>query len=287
MVLDRRLAARAGIVRDFLRNVAAIVHGERLTLAAGGLSYFTVLAIVPMLVAFGAIASLFVSQGDIREIYESVAQAVPAAADPDGSISSALENVATASSTTALTVSTFLSVVVGLYAASRVVIGMRMALDSIFAVPVVRSPLLARLLSSVIALIFLILAALGAAALTVVPPVLRLLEIDAVGLAVVNWILAFLLIGVALRWIYQHGPHFPRGHGIRVSWLAPGVWFGAAWIMVATGLLGVVVSASSTIGATVLVFGTAIVLLLWLYLVAFGALVGAAIVEANHRPATG
>jgi membrane protein len=278
-------AARSAFapILAFLRNVAQIVNGERLTLAAGGLAYFTVLSLVPTLFAFGAIASLFLSTQDIRQAYETFAQVVPAAADPDGSTAQALETVATSSSTTAFTVSTVFATAIGIYAASRVVIGVRSALDAIFGAPTVKSPLIARLISAVITLGLLVVAAVGAFALTVIPTLLSALELGNNAFTIVNAIAAFLVIGVTLRWIYRHGPHFERGAEVAVPWLSPGVWFAALWIMVVTGFLGLYVSVSSSVGTTVLALGASVVLLLWLYLVAFGALLGAAIVATSDR----
>lgn len=290
MVLVHRWAvtARSAVapVLVFLRNVLHIVNGERLTLAAGGLAFFTVLSLAPMLFAFGAIASVFLSTQDIRQLYESIVQIVPAAADPDGTTAQALESVATSPTATTFTVSTLIAAGVGIYAASRVVIGLRMALDAIFGVAVVKSPLIARLIAAVITLVLLLVAALGALALTVVPAVLRALDLGSTVFTVVNGVVAFVLLGLALRWIYRHGPHFGRRDRAVISWFAPGVWFAALWIMVVTGFLGVYVSLSSSVAASVLAFGAPIVLLLWLYLVALGMLIGAAIVAASGPHAT-
>jgi uncharacterized BrkB/YihY/UPF0761 family membrane protein len=158
----------------------------------------------------GAIASVFLSTQDIRQLYESFAQVVPAAADPDGSTAQALESVATSSTTTTFTVSTVIATAVGIYAASRVVIGLRMALDAIFGVAVVKSPLIARLIAAVITLVLLLAAMLGALALTVVPAVLRALDLSSTVFTALNSIVAFVILGFGLRWIYQHGPHFTR-----------------------------------------------------------------------------
>ncbi len=286
MVLDHRsvVAARSAVapVLAFLRNVLQIVNGERLKLAAGGLAFFTVLSVAPMLFAFGAIASVFLSTQDIRQLYESIVQFVPAAADPDGSTAQALESAATSPTATTFTVSTFIATAVGIYAASRVVIGLRMALDAIFGVAVVKSPMFNRLIAAVITLVLLLVAALGALALTVVPTVLRALDLGSTAFTVVNSVFAFVVLGLGLRWIYRHGPHFGRGDRVAISWLAPGVWFAALWILAVTSFLGVYVSLSSSVEATVLAFGAPVVLLLWLYLVALGALIGAAIVAAGQ-----
>jgi uncharacterized BrkB/YihY/UPF0761 family membrane protein len=164
MVFDHRsvVTARSAVapVLTFLRHVLRIINGERLMLAAGGLAFFTVLSVAPMLFALGAIASVFLSTQDIRAMYESFVQFVPAAADPDGTTAQALESVATSSSATTFTVSTVVAIAVGIYAASRVVIGMRMALDAIFEVTVVKSPIINRLIAAVITLVLLLADAL-------------------------------------------------------------------------------------------------------------------------------
>ena len=81
---------------------------------------------------------------------------------------------------------------------------------------------------------------------------------------------------LAVRAILARGPHQRQ----RVGWLSPGAWAGTLGIAGATIGVGVYARFSSSLSAAVLLFGTAVVILLWLYL-CFLAVLWGAIIEAD------
>ncbi len=85
---------------------------------------------------------------------------------------------------------------------------------------------------------------------------------------------------LGVRWLMHHAPN----HGRRVPWTSPGVLLATVGILAATVGVGVYARFSSSLGAAVLLFGTAIVVLLWLYL-CFLSLLWGAIVEADRQRA--
>ena len=89
---------------------------------------------------------------------------------------------------------------------------------------------------------------------------------------------AMALVFVAARWILQHAPNRAQ----RVPWTSPGPVVATLGILAATIGVGLYVRFSASLSVTVLLFGTAVVILLWLYL-CFVALLWGAIVEADSR----
>jgi len=261
----------------FARSVLAIVRTERLPLMAGGIAYFTALAVVPLLIAFASVAGLFVSEQDLDQVIASVGKLIP---NLDEATLSSLVTLVNQTSRTAFTASSIAAILVGVYGASRVVIGLRMSLDAIFNVPVIRGGVVARIIAALFTLLLLIGAVLITVGLTVVPTVTDVIGVNGTAAQALLWIIATALIALVLWLIYRFGPHAR----VALPWWSPGVWFATAWIVVVTGFLGYYVSFSTTFSAAVIALGAPIVLLLWVYLVAFGALLGASVVAASRAP---
>lgn len=259
--------------RDLTRTRAA--------LAAGGLAYFVALAVAPAAIALGAIAGLILDPEQVRDTLESLAQRTPGSSAQTQSAIDILVGLVESSSASAFTVTTIVSVILAVYASSKVVLGLRMAMNGAFAVVETRSGLIERGISAVVTLVGLIVAAGLVVLLTIVPQVLDWLGLTAVtttGSWPVDWLLILALVFLAVRWVMRHAPN----GGQPVPWTSPGVIIAAVWIVAVTGGVGAYAHFSASLGAAVLVLGTAVVVLLWLYLCFLGLLWGAAI-EANSQ----
>jgi membrane protein len=118
--------------------------------------------------------------------------------------------------------------------------------------------------------------------LTFVPRMLGWLGVTGVTTSTGSWILDWLVVTAlafaSVRWILHHAPN----HGERVPWTSLGAVVGTVWIVAVTGGVGIYAKYSSSLGAAVLVFGTAVVILLWLYLCFVGLLWGA-VIEADRQ----
>jgi membrane protein len=86
------------------------------------------------------------------------------------------------------------------------------------------------------------------------------------------------LVYLCVRWVMHHAPN----HGKPVPWNSLGVALATVGIVGATVGVGVYARFSASLGAAVLLFGTAIVILLWLYL-CFLALLWGAVIEADRQ----
>jgi len=190
-----------------------------------------------------------------------------------------VSTVESASAST-FTVTTIVSLVIAVYAASKVVYGIRLALNSAFGVEENRSGLVERAVSAVATLVGLVLAVAVVILLTVVPRVLDWFGVTGTrlttGTGLLDWVVALGLVFLLLRWTLAHGSNAR----IPVPWHSPGAWVGTAGIAAATIGVGIYARFSSSLSAAVLVFGTAVVILLWVYL-CFVALIWGALIEAD------
>ena len=255
---------------------------SRASLAAGGLAYFVALSIAPAALAFGTVAGLVLDPVDVRSALENLADRAPGTVGNVQPAIDAIVGMIEGASATAFTATTLISALVAIYASSKVVLGVRMAMNTVFGVVETRSGLIERGISTIVTLIGLVAAVGIVVLMTFVPRILQWLGVTGFAATTGNWLLDWLIILVliyaSVRWVMHHAPN--GGH--RVPWTSPGVSLATVGIGLATVGVGIYARFSASLGAAVLVFGTAVVILLWLYL-CFVALLWGAIVEAERQ----
>ncbi len=252
----------------------------RASLAAGGLAYFVALSIAPAALALGTVAGLLLDPADIRAALERLGERTPDAFAAIEPVADALLTTVETASTSSFTIATIVSALVAVYAASKVVLGLRMAMNSAFGVVETRSGLIERGFAAIVTLIAIVVGVALIFILTVLPQILGFLELPSgplsTGVPVLDWAVVMLLILVVVRWLLQHGPDRPG----RVRWHSLGAWTATLGIAAATIGVGLFTRYSSSISAAIVIFGTAIVLLLWVYL-CFVSLLCGAVIEAD------
>jgi membrane protein len=270
------------------RAVELFAWGQRLgldyrrtrsSLAAGGLAYFVALSIVPAALAFGTIAGLFLDPADVRAVLERLLERAPEELDKLAPMVDALVSTVESASASAFTITTVVSTVIAVYAASKVVVGVRMAMNTVFDVPETRSGFVERALATLATLAGLVIGVAAVIVLTLVPKILSWLGLPtslSSGSSLVDWAILLAVLFVAVHWTIQHGPDREE----KVPWNSLGVWAATLGILAATIGVGIYTRYSTSLSAAVLLFGTAIVVLLWLYL-CFLALMWGAIIEAD------
>jgi membrane protein len=272
--LEPLLAWSRRLSLDYQRN--------RASLAAGGLAYFVALSIAPAALAFGTFAGLVLDPTEVRSALESLVARAPGTVEGAQTAIDALVNLIEGASASAFTVTTVVSVLIAVYASSKVVLGLRMAMNTTFGVVETRGGLIERAVSTVITLTGLVLAVGVVIILTALPRILQWLGITGFSLSTGSWILDWLivvaLVYLSVRWVMHHSPNGGRP----VPWASPGVLLATSGIIAATVGVGVYARFSASLGAAVLLFGTAVVILLWLYL-CFVALLWGAIIEADRQ----
>ncbi|MDP1877705.1 MAG: YhjD/YihY/BrkB family envelope integrity protein [Actinomycetota bacterium] len=274
---------RLNLALAYGRGLAATFTSNRATLAAGGLAYFVALALAPAAVALGCLAGLVLDPEQVRSALQAFVDRTPGTSQHAQSAIEVLVGLVDSASASSFTITTIVSVAIAVYAASKVVLGLRQALDALFGVTETRAGLVERGISAVITLVGLVIAVGLVVLITVLPSVLDWIGLESVptssGSGVVDWLLLLGLVYLAVRWLLHHGPN----GGQRVPWSSPGVILAALWIVAVTGGVGIYARFSGSLGAAVLVFGAAVVLLLWLYLCFLGLLWGAAIEASRQR----
>lgn len=268
------------------------VGAHKVGLVAAALTFYVVFALVPTMVAFGLLASAVLSPDDVATVATTVGNNLDSVAGggTDETVWGPLARIAsTAPSIGLFTTSGVVAILVALFSASRVVVTVRQALDSIFDQTADHGGWLLRGLAAIVALVALTTLAAFAAGFLLVPRLLT--EITghpvAFGNEVMNWLITVVALVTGLKLLYQYGSHHHRRtRRPSVPWTSPGIWFGTAWIAAATSLLGYLIAWSSGTAATLLIFGSPIVLMTWLYAVFLGVLLGAELtaLDRRHRP---
>jgi membrane protein len=184
--------------------------------------------------------------------------------------------VSTASSGS-FTITTIVTTAIAIYAASKVVLGTRTALADTYGVPLHASGLIDRAASALVALIGVTLIVAVLVLLTIVPQVISRLGLGDTSFLdnapVLSGLIAIVLVYVVARWLTTAVP----GERVQASFLTWGAGVATIWIVGASFGFGLYASWSSTVSSAVLVFGTPIALLLWIYLVTTGIMLGAVI----------
>jgi membrane protein len=268
------------------REISARLGLHRASLAAGGLAYFVVLALAPAAVVVGSLAGLLLTPAEIREAFARLQEASPSFAANVSGLADALISVVENASTTSFTVATTVSVLVAVYAASKVVYGIRLAQDTSYGVVTTDRTLLVRAVSAVTTLVALLAVAALIVALTFVPKILSVFGLGefriVTGATALDWLVLVVAVWALVRLAMGHLT--AARHRIPIQALGPIT----ATAVIAASTIGVGIYAhfSSTLSAAVLVFGSPIVALLWLYLCFLGLLIGSEM-EAVRRGRNG
>ena len=272
---DVRMRDRAGALVAYCLAISRRFAIHRGSLTAGGLAYFVALSIAPAAIVVGGIVGLFVTPDDVRSVLTKLVAGAPNGAAALGPFIDSIVSVVERSSGGTVTIASLVSLVIAVYASSRVVYGLRMALNTSFGVPERFQGIAERLLSSAITLIGLVGAVAVIIVLTFVPKVLALFGVTDItvftGVGVVDWTIVTLIVWISVWWLLHRVPNKSRPVPI---W-APGPMVAALWIVGSSAGVGIYVGLSGTLGAAILIFGSALVVLLWLYLCFIGLLIGA------------
>jgi membrane protein len=269
-------------LRVGLQQLSSRMLKHRVSLAAGGLAFFTALAIAPAAIAFGTVAGLVLDPDRLRISLQELVARTPGLA-PLSDVIDPIVGVVESASARGFSAVAVVGLVVAVVASSRVVVSIRQSLDEAFGIVFERSGLLQRLAATAVTFVAVVLAVVFMVLLAVLPKVLDAFDVRA-GVASVAPVLGYLVVLVvaySVIWaLYRFGPH----HRIAVPFLSLGVACAAAGVLAASVGVGVYVQFSSTVSATLTIFGAPLVVLLWLYFVALAVLTGAEITGLRREP---
>lgn len=256
---------------DEVRAVGRRYTLHRGSLVAGGLAFFVALSLAPAALATGRLAGLFLDPDQVRSVMENIARQSPYLGT-DSQVTEAVISLVETGSAASVTATTVVSLLLAVYAASRVVLGMHLALNSALGRAARYEGVGQRVFATVMTLVGLVAVAAALILLTVVPTVLQWLGLDVqltTGIPVLDWLIFALLLWVGTWSLLGR----PMGRGRLPIAIEP--LLASVWVLAVSGGVGIYATLSTSLGATSVVFGSAIVVLLWLYLCFIGLLLAA------------
>jgi len=261
-----------------VRDVAKRAHEQGSALDAAGMAFFAALAVGPAAVVIGAFAGVLLTPEQITQGANSLAQVLPQGQSPMEPAIAALVQVSAKASAQAVSVTSVVGVAVALYASSRFLYGMRLAMQQAFNVDATQPGALVRLTAIIGTVVGLIVATAVLLLAALAGPIVRSLGVTDSGVLntlVNNSLLAWLIIALLTLFVVRLALH--RGPGVRVpvGVISPAVLLGTVWILGVSVGVTIYAARSSTLGVAIAVFGAPIVFLLWLYLCFMGILMAA------------
>lgn len=264
---------RARAVIDGVRAILQRYTAHRVSLVAGGMAFFVALSLAPAALAIGRLAGLLLDPAQVRTVMETIARQSPHVG-PSSDVSDAVISLVESGSAASVTITTLVSLALAVYAASRVVLGMHLALNTALGRPERFQGIGRRVFATAMTLVGLIAIAGALIVLTVLPAIFAWLGVDislSTGLPVLDWLVFSLALWFGIRELLGR----PAGLG---RWPAFEPVLATGWVLAVSGGVGVYVNVSSSMSATAVLFGSAIVVLLWLYLCFVGILLAAEVI---------
>ncbi len=253
---------------------------DNVSMAAGGLTYYMLVALFPALAALVSLYGLFFNPADVHRQMQAISAAIPAGAQQV--IGDELDQIA-ASSRGALGLGIVAGLLFALYSASRGVSGLIAALNMAYDEKEQRSFIRRNLVALALTLVLIVIGIVALVLVAGVP-----LVVAAAGLGgfakwltlILEWPLLLAVLMLVLAVLYRYAPDRSPAQW---RWISPGAV--AATLLWLAGSLAFTVyvanfgSYNSTYGSLGALFG----MLTWMYLSAYVVLFGAEVNASTER----
>jgi membrane protein len=277
--LASRLLQQTRPQRTYLQHLGAEIREDNVTLIAGSMSFYGMLALFPAMIATVSIYGLAFDPDDLAEELERIAEVLPAAA---ANIITAQLIEITDASNTGLRFGAIVAILISLYTASAGVRALIKGLNVAYDVTEDRSFATVRALAYGITLGGIV-AIVAAMAIIIFLPV----WLESVGLAggggfadLIVLPLAFVVAVAGLNVLYRVAP---SRHPRFSRWASVGSLVAAAgWILTTAGL-SIYINRVGNLNATYGTLTGVIALLLWFFLSGFAVLLGAEVNALTER----
>lgn len=252
------------------KNVKTRSDAHNLTLVAAGIAFYAFLALIPALVAVVSIYGLVANPAEVTRQVNNLAGALPHEAR--AFITSQLHSII-ASSGAGVTVALVVGVTVALWSASAALVSLIRGIDLAQGRRTRRTFIARRGLALALTLAAAALVVVIVLLVASVPPLLASAGISDIGRWVLNvarWPLVAAIMVLALATLYHvvaGRPGFPH-----IGW---GPIIGASLWLLASGLFALYTANFSSYSKTYGTLASIVVVLLWLWLGALAALIGA------------
>jgi membrane protein len=259
---------------DVLKRTKRNIRDGNLSIVAAGVAFYAFLALVPALIAVVAVYGLVANPGDVRQQITSFTDALPR--DAQRLLSSQLSSI-TRTAGTGTGIAALIAIAGALWSASSGIAALNTGLTVANLENETRGPVKRRSLALVLTIFAIVGVLLMLALVTALPSVLDSIGITGVGgtaLELARWPLlaGVLLVGLAV--IMRYGPQRRRP---RWRWISPGAVVAVIVGLAASIGFSIYVSQLGSYNKTYGALGAVIIMLLWLYLMAFAVLFGAAL----------
>jgi len=262
---------------------------DHVTLLAGGVAFAWFLALFPGLIAAVMIYGLVMDPADVENQVSNVAEGLPSEAQT--LLTNQMNDIAN-SSGQGLSIGLVVSLTLALWSTSAGIAGLVEAVNIAYDEDETRNFVVKRGLAIVLTLGFLVFLALAIGLIAVLPNVIDQLSIGVAASSVVDvirWAGLVVLAMVGLGVIYRIGPDrdVPKAR-----WLSLGAVTAAALWLLASAAMAVFVDNFGSYGKTYGSLAGVVVLMLWLWITAIAALLGAEIngeveTQTSRKPPTG
>lgn len=256
------------------------VKSDAVSILAGGVAFFAVIAIFPAMVALLSIYGLISDPADVSRQIDELSAGLPD--DVRTLLVDQLESVASSSSSS-LSVGLAISVLAAMWAASK---GMKALIDAInvaYDEDESRGFVKVRVVAYGFTVAGVLLVVMTVAAITVLPALGdNLGSVGRVTASIVRWPILGTVMLLGLATIYRFAPSRANP---KWEWVSPGSIAAAVLWVAGSVLFAVYVNNFGNYNDTYGSIGAVVVLMLWLYLTAFVVLLGAELNGAAERQA--
>jgi membrane protein len=268
---------------DVLKRTRQGIRDTNASIVAAGVAFYAFLALVPALIAVVAVYGLVANPADVKDQITSFTSALPQ--DAQKLLSSQLSSI-TRNAGSGTGIAAAIAIAAALWSASSGIAALNTGLTVVNRENETRGMLKRRMLALVLTL-FAVAGILVMLALVVaLPSLLDSIDIGGIGstaFELARWPLlaGMLLVGLAV--IFRYGPQRRRP---RWRWVSPGAIVAMIVGLVASIGFSIYVSLLGNYNKTYGALGAIIIMLLWLYLMAFAVLFGAAMNAELERQTT-
>lgn len=269
------------------REVAKRAQEQGSSLDAAGMAYFAAIAVGPAAVVIGAFAGLILTPDQVTDAATALTRVLPAGQTPIEPALKALVQVSVQASAQAVSITSVIGVGVALYASSRFLYGLRLAMQQAYQVDAPHPGVMVRITAIIGTVLGLVVAAAALLLTSLAGPIVRSLGNGQRGFwaslldnAVLTWVIIALVVAFVVRLILRRG----SGVRMRVSLWSPAVLLCTLWVLGVSAGVTIYAARSSTLGVAIAVFGAPIIFLLWLYLCFIGILLATHLHASADQP---
>lgn len=259
---------------DVLKRTRRGVRDSNLSIVAAGVAFYAFLALVPALIAVVAIYGLAANPADVKSQITSFTDALPR--DAQRLLSNQLSSI-TRKAGSGTGIAALIAIGGALWSASSGIAALNTGLTAANRENETRGPLRRRTLALVLTVFAVVGVVLMLALVVALPSVLDSIGITGIGgsaLQLARWPLLAVILLAGLAVIFRYGPQRRRPQW---RWVTPGAIVAVIVGLVASIGFSIYVSLLGNYNKTYGALGAVIIMLMWLYLMAFAVLFGAAL----------